>query len=54
MKENDMTPEDLAALIEAEERIAIQQEGSNAEIDIVPRDTTTGELLPRNNREVRR
>jgi hypothetical protein len=49
-----MTTEELAALIEAEERIAIQQEGSGAEIDIVPRDTTTGELLPRKNMEVRR
>lgn len=48
-----MTPEALAALIEAEERIAIAQEGSNAEIDIVPRDTTTGELLLRKNGEVR-
>lgn len=48
-----MTPEELAALIEAEEREAIRQEGSGAEIDIVPRDTTTGELLLRKNGEVR-
>lgn len=40
-----MTPEELAALIEAEERIAIQQECSGAEIDVVRRDMQTGERI---------
>lgn len=49
-----LTGVSLGGILEIEERIAIQQESSNAEIDIVPRDTTTGELLPRKNGEVRR
>lgn len=40
-----MTPEELAALIEAEEREAIRQEGCGEEIDVVRRDTRTGERI---------
>lgn len=48
-----LTGVSLDGILEIEERLAIEQESSNAEIDIVPRDTTTGELLPRKPREVR-
>lgn len=37
-----MTPEEI---LEHDERIAIEQESCNLEIDIVRRDTQTGELV---------
>jgi hypothetical protein len=43
-----MTEAERDALLEAEERIAIEQEGNGAKIDEVRRDTRTGELIQTN------
>jgi hypothetical protein len=43
-----MTSAEVDALLEAEERIAIEQECNNRKIDEVRRDTRTGELIETN------